>query len=176
MQTKAKIFGLASFCAHVNVPDLWCSFPLPPCYYHSRQWSPMHSTHTQATCQYLVDRYSSISDSPAASFCDDCDINFFANFDVASRWITTIWTFASSLHTSHEQPTVLPYHPCCRSNRYGGWICSGLIDGGFMIHRMWMLVHHRHRVVPRHQRRRPCIVHIDVSPQPIPSDTDWYKW
>ena len=85
MQTKAKIFGLASFCAHVNVPDLRCSFPLPPCYYHSRQWSPMHSTHTQATCQYLVDRYSSISDSPAASFCDDCDINFFANFDVASR-------------------------------------------------------------------------------------------
>jgi len=74
-------------------------------------------------------------------------------------------------HTSHEQPTVLPYHPCCCSNRYGGWICSGLIDGGFMIHRMWMLVHHRHRVVPRHQRRRPSIVHIDVSPQPIPSDT-----
>ena len=40
------------------------------------------------------------------------------------------------LFYGHSQPTDLPYHPCCHSNRYCGWICSFLIGGGYMVHRM----------------------------------------
>ena len=151
------------------------SFPLPPCYYHSRQWSPMHSTHTQATCQYLVDRYSSISDSPAASFGHGCYINFFANFDVASQWITTIWTAASSLRivtgATHSPPisSLLSFQSILRLDMlcFDRWRLYDTPD---------VVVHHRHRVVPRHQQAPSYIVSIDVLTSPIPSHIDWHQW
>lgn len=130
----SSIFLVFSFFASHK-----CSGPndvnfLATCYYHGRQWSPMHSTHTQATCQYLFGRYSSISDSPAASFGHGCDINFFGKFWFASHDDNNDNEPPPPLFiSSQEQPAVLPYHPCCRSNRYCGWICSVLIGGGYMI-------------------------------------------
>jgi len=176
MQTKAKIFGLASFCAHVNVPDLWCSFPLPPCYYHSRQWSPMHSTHTQATCQYLVDRYSSISDSPAASFGHGCDINFFANFEcciamnnnVLNRRLLSSYRNRSNPQSSHIILAVVPIDIVV-----GYALC---FDRRRLYDTPDVVVHHRHREVPSHQQTPSYIVSIDVLTSPIPSHIDWHRW
>ena len=50
--------------------------------------------------------------------------------------VSTIVEPPPPLFYGHSQPTDLPYHPCCHSNRYCSWICSFLIGGGYMVHRM----------------------------------------
>ena len=79
--------------------------------------------------------------------------------------VSTIVEPPPPLFYGHSQPTDLPYHPCCHSNRYCSWICSFLIGGGYMVHRMlWCTIIVDRRGSTETSAPRPSIFTSDSLP------------